>query len=317
MLLTDLDKTLCNILTNLVGLDFKIAIPPYPNNVGLGIHYYLAWRSQHPTKNNDIIKIQDWNSDCLDFIGSNIDKFVMFFTSKKQAEKILSKAAEVGSGIFCSLPITKFRPRYVFIEKSSDLAVKCHNKSKMSSHLIEEIIYSNRCINILTDMEAQASAFMECFDDNLIAKNSTYICCGKWPTDLFEKSMDKENFYLYGAPCTDYMSKQGNTFTPIEIDDEIILLHEAYETQIVWHVPGDTGIDINATNKTISTCLHNYHRTLFEAAIHEKNGKEFYNISTICSNIMSSHHPSFLAQIYANPNDFRRSLAEHHSAPCL
>jgi hypothetical protein len=304
MHLSSLDEQLAEILRPLVQMKAILRVSAYVNTLPLGFHYVLAHETTSPPS-DECVGLAEWNHVDRSDLEKYLDGVFIFYGPKNQADQFRS-LIEV-PGYFNSVPVTRFRQRAAFVRRSplGESLVDAVN-GKLSANFFDEVSARGATLALYTDISEQARKLIETTTQkNLLASPVRFV----EPMRLSRSEKDLALF-IYGAPCIAYMARESDTFISMEVDESKIQAAPQYETHVIWHVPENHG-DVN---ERIHDCMLDYHKCLFGAADSAADS-EFTAMSLASSEVLAARHPSFQAEIFADPKTFKMCLKNHHSEP--
>lgn len=297
-----LDAKLQDVLRPLVEMGALMRVPPFVNTLSLGLHYTLA----HPNAQapDDRVDLDDWNR--FGKSSRHLDGVFIFYSTKDVADRLEALTSE--PGIFSSVPVTRFRQRFVFVRRnpvSEALASAAHGQ--LASDFFDEAAARGVSVTIYSDIIAQAQALIAATSKS--TAKPLVIGSGHWSVPRTDDDSEMPLF-VYSGPCVTYMARASSVFVPLEVNDETIADAPQYETRVIWHVPEGSSDLIGPIRRAISA----YHQILFEAAS-TPNDADFGAMSASCKETLAARHPSFAAEIFAEPKSFRTCLLDHHANP--
>jgi hypothetical protein len=311
---TKLDQELAGCISPLVSLNARLAVSPHVNTLCLAYHFRLALGDHWVV--NDQIKLMDWNIDVSSgqflaaLTGGNVTGFYVFYSTKDIAAR-LKQWRQPGGGYYNSLPVTRYRQRYIFLRRtaSNEAFLKSHEGERIgevAAELFTERV-NRRKPFILTDILGQAKAVAR----TVSKPRDIPIIYPSSPLGDPDISNDDFALFVYSGPSTEYMVRTAEHFIALNIDDLPTTQDDAYETHVVWHMPESSKPD---DRRTVALCLRAYHERLFKAA-QASDVAEFGGMSDAISLTLTARHPSFGSTVFRNATDFRQCLLDHHSDP--
>jgi hypothetical protein len=290
-----------------VDLKATVRLAPFSNAMPLGFHYYLA-HGDEPVP-NERIKLAD-------FVGEKkslehlLDKGVyVFYTSKDVAEQLKSSQDEGGS--YDSVAVTRYRPRFAFLDKSSALSPAIEKATHLEAGFFQSIVHEGLSIRVSSDAIPQAKALMtKASATSGPLRIRHYHADQPWPQGCCEPDEKTLPIFFHGSPCTEHMLRDEGLYKALEIADDVVSDDPRFETHVAWRIPDGRGASLKSRN--IRDLLTAYHKQLFEAAEAVENDAAFAVLGDACTQLLSVWHPNYCCGVFASGRAFRTALIDHH-----
>lgn len=309
-----MDDLLCEHLSYFYKNNFYCASFFFANTYPLAYHF--AQNIRESKEITERIKILGWDK-VRDIPYEFFKKPFLFYLTPYQFKKFYDNRKKFDGNIYnFEEPITKYRPRYIFLSRNKFISnvLKIKFDKYLSVDDLRNIFIESEIVEFFSDTPKQADEISKIVINPILKDSNVRI-------KLFKRFNSKNQFnvrlndvkrnisiHFSGAPYTKLMKDMRKYFIPIQLPDEYFQKTDVFDLSICFYLPSSK-TDPKLV-KDSHELLKAYHDQLF---LHARDKSKYIYFSKILDGYRRISRNIFPLDIFSDVQEYCQCIENHHS----